>query len=242
MSISVRCSECDEVYRVSDDKLGKKIRCRQCGAIVLISDDSADSDEDEVPVRRSVNKRTRKASRSSEQTPWLLISGITAAVVFVIGIAVLLISGNFVPKPGWVNDPQLEATLDREVNLNGYAIRPPRDWPVTYSESNGPPPSVKYTWRSRTHDEQLELSFHKDVRYHPGYQPQIITRPGAFGLDLSGDVYEFVGSTHDQGTINGQKFHRIFSPKKFAPKVINASSIYLTYLPGVKVELQISSG
>lgn len=241
MSISVSCSECDEVYHVSDDKFGKKIRCRQCGAIVPITDDSM-ANADEVSVRRPKSTRQRKQSKNSNQTPWLLIGGITAAVVLVIAVAVSLIGGSLRSNSGWVSDPLLEATLDREVNLNGYAIRPPRDWPVTYSETNGAIPSVKYSWRSRSHDEQFELVFYKDARYHPAYQPQIVTRPGAFGLDFSRDVYLHEGSTHDQGTINGQKFHRIFSPKQFVPKVTSAQSIYITYLPGIKVELHISCG
>lgn len=240
MSISVSCSECAEVYHVSDDKLGKKIRCRQCGAIVPITDDST-LFEEAAPVRRSKTNRPRRVSKSADQTPWLLIGGITAAIVLVIAVVVSLIGGSSAPKSGWVSDPQLEATLDREVNLNGYAVRPPRDWPVTYSETGGAVPTVKYSWRSRHQDELLELVFYKDARYHPDYQPQIVTTRGAFGLDFSRDVYLYEGAAHDQGKINGQKFHRLFSPKKFVPKVVNAQSLYITYLPGVKVELLVST-
>ncbi len=240
MAISVRCSECDAVFRLSDEKAGKKIRCRDCGTVIPVIDELVERGAEDRPVRRVSGTRQRRPSRHTQQPPWIAIGGISAAVLVVV-LIVFVVGGLSGSSTEWVADPVVAAMLGNEVNLNGYVIRPPRGWPVSYSETNGVVPTVKYTWQSPAGDEKLELEFKKDARYQPNYEPIVITQQRPLALVQTLDVYIFHGATHDRGTINGQKFQRIFSPKEKSFRATEARSIYLAYLAGMKIELQVAS-
>ena len=239
MSISVRCSKCDAVFRVPDEKAGKKIRCKECSEIIVAVDDlEVLSDE---PVRRSSSSLQRRGgSRTAKQPPWMIIAGIGGAVLMLVIFALLMRGGAASASREWVSDPAGVAMLDHEVNLNGYAIRPPRGSTVSYSEVAGAAPTVKYIWTSPDIRETLTLQFRQDARYQPDFEPQVITRPGINFLDGKRDSFIYEGATHDRGTINGQKFQRILSAQsKTNPADVDA--IYLAYFPGLGINLTISS-
>lgn len=238
MSISVRCSECDAAFRVPDEKAGKKIRCKHCSAVIVVVDDLEVLDDE--PVRRLSNARQRRGSRKTKQPPWMAIAGISAAVIVLVLIAFFLRGGLTGSSREWVSDPAVVAMLDREVNLNGYSIQPPRGWTVSYQEIGGAAPTVKYLWTSPDPRETLTLEFQQNARYHPDYEPLVITRGGVNLMDGSRDSFIMPGATHDRGTINGQKFQRIFSPQTTSSSS-ETNSIYLAYFQGLSVKATIVS-
>ncbi|MFM9966247.1 MAG: MJ0042-type zinc finger domain-containing protein [Planctomycetaceae bacterium] len=239
MSISVRCPECDAVSRVPDEKAGKKVRCKQCSAVIVAVDDLDVLIES--PVRRSVGGRQRRGGeRSAKQPPWVIIGGIAGAVLLLVVLVIAMNGGGANATREWVGDPVAVGMLDREVNLNGYAIRPPRDWTVSYNEIGGAAPTVKYIWTAPDIRETLTLEFRQDARYHPNFEPHVVTKPGIHFGDGSGDSFYFLGATHDRGTINGQKFQRIFSPQNTS-KTSGSYAFYLAYFQGLGIKLSIES-
>ena len=240
MSISVRCSECDAAFRVPDEKAGKKIRCKQCSAVIVAEDDLIELEADDRSVRRRSSSRPRRVARDSKQPPWMVIAGIGGAVLLLLLIVVFVSGGSSSSSREWTGDPAFAGMLDREVNLNGYAIRPPRGATVSYSEIGGATPTVKYVWTAPDIRETLTLEFRQDAKYHPNYEPDVITHNRLTFLDGSRDTFIMPGATHDRGSINGQRFQRIFSPQSAA----NASAtdaIYLAYFQGLGVKVTVAS-
>ncbi len=239
MSISVRCSECDEVCRVSDEKAGKKIRCKQCGAVNLVVDDLEVIDE--TPVRRvSGDRQRRRTTRAAKQPPWMAISGASAAVLLLVLIVVFLRGTSSSSSREWVSDPVGVAMLDREVNLNGYAIRPPRGWTVSYNEERQGAPTVTYIWYSPDSRETLTLEFRQDARYQPDYEPHVYSKGKINMVDGSRDNFMMPEAIQERGTINGQKYLRLFIPQA-ASRLGGASAYYLAYFQGLGVKVTISS-
>lgn len=239
MSISVRCPKCDTVSRVPDEKAGMKIRCKQCSAVIVAVDDLDDLDDS--PVRRASGTRSRRGgSRSAKQPPWAIIGGIAGAVLLLVVIVVAMSGGGGNANREWVGDPVAVGMLDREVNLIGYAIRPPRGATVSYNEVGGAAPTVKYVWTAPDPRETLTLEFRQDARYHPNFEAQVFTKPGIHFREDNGDSFFYLGATHDRGTINGQKFQRIFSPQGTST-TSGSYAFYLAYFQGLGIKLSIES-
>jgi predicted Zn finger-like uncharacterized protein len=233
MSILVRCAECSASFRISDEKADKKVRCKECG-------ETFDAEEEgRSPARRVSGNRSRRGSSRAKQPPWKMIVGVGAeALGFFVLIAIVSVGLSRPPRE-WVADPAQVAALDNEVNLNGYAIRPPRGWNISYQEINGAAPTVTYLWNGPDPRESLTLKFTQRSIYHPNYEPRIITQGMAI-IGGADDTFIFHGATHDHGTINGQRFQRIFSPQSISRRG-GASSIYLAYFQGLSVQVDISS-
>jgi predicted Zn finger-like uncharacterized protein len=240
MSIFVRCPECQAKFRVADDKAGKKLRCRECGEVIRVPDGDGDELLDEVPTRRKTRVRSRNRSRKN-QTPLLAIGGATLAVLLLVVLVISFRGGASSEQGDWVGDAAQATNLDPEVNLNGYSIQPPRGYTLSYSEIAGEMPSVTYTWTSATTGDSLRLTFQQHARFQPDLTPRVITSGGVAFVGAQQDVYIMHGSKHEQGTINGQKFHRIALSKSASRGSAEATTYYVTYLPNMKIEMQVSS-
>ena len=120
------------VFRVSDESAGQRLRCQRCRAVIPEFDDLEEMDVKPARRRRSKTRPRREVGNVEQPLPWMDVAGISIAVLLLLVMVLFLKRGSSnssTESPTeWTSNPALTATLDREVNLNGYSIRPPHAW------------------------------------------------------------------------------------------------------------------
>ena len=110
MTISVKCGGCGKVYKVPDDKAGKRFKCKECGFAIAVrpaKNRRADWDElesasaaYESPQRKkrisskSGSKRRKNRRRNSPGSNNLLLIGGGVVVLGIVGIVIMLEGGS----------------------------------------------------------------------------------------------------------------------------------------------------
>ena len=164
MTISAECGGCGRVYRVGDDKSGKRFKCKDCGQTILVrrtkkkrevsNDDRFDAPADStssrsagLPPRSTRNRSKSRSNKGESNAPGrrlpLLVGGLLAVTIIVGGVF-LSTDGDSEPVADQVGKTDDTATDDSKISKQEVSDTPAKASALSFKTRSDVPDQ---SWR-----------------------------------------------------------------------------------------------